>query len=101
MYLPAERTELARIESEVRCDDRERRVPRRRADGKTGRQPLLDTRNERAPGAFRTVVVSADDVSLPVDDRADRVHDRERRHLCSADLAEGAALAGTLALLVG
>ena len=41
----------------------------------------------------------ANDVPLPVDDRAERVHDREDGDLRRADLAEGAALARELSLL--
>src|SRR5207244_3008804 len=70
--LPRQRAELACVEHEVRHHDGERCVSgRRRADGLALGESLFEAVDEPVADPRLAVVVAEDDVSLPVDDRAD------------------------------
>src|SRR6266511_5570145 len=91
MDLSAELTQQPAIHPLVRGDDRERRAL-------TG-EPRLDSLDERATRAGRRVEVTADDVSVAVDDGADGVHDREDGDARVAEAAKRAALTAGLSVL--
>src|SRR5438093_1722721 len=95
VHLPCDRTQLQRIETLVRHDERERRVPRTRLGRWVVRACRGDDLRGVVPPALR-IAVAAHDLPGPIDDPAVRVHDGEDRHACLADDAERGALSREL-----
>jgi hypothetical protein len=94
VHLDAELPELTSGQLLVRDDKRECRVSRR------GLWELgLEAFHEVRPCIAFGVVVAANDVALPVDDRAERIHDRKDGDPRRPELAKRAALAREFPLL--